>query len=246
MWGNNRGLINIFEDPQGSIQMADGDTLWFKHLFFTKPFAEWFLKRFLPPPDRRWTFARWTSLTRWISAATRLSSYPPFLDPKWLWGRGDGGGDGPACFLLVQRISTPVAMSFCLKVQRSDGKERCSYWVFPGEETLDSQQPFGLPVTEFIHCLQMDALTLDSHIQWPHALTLAGRPLPNAFLNTPPQSLNFHLLYFWFAVCPGWRNLLTSVFFFCYRSCAQLTVVSTTSHSALVLFATAPYWTHQY
>ena len=40
MWGNNRGLINIFEDPQGSIQMADGDTLWFKHLFFTKPFAE--------------------------------------------------------------------------------------------------------------------------------------------------------------------------------------------------------------
>lgn len=46
------------------------------------------------------------------------------LDPKWLWGRGDGGGDGFAFFLLIQRISTPVAMSFCLKVQCSDGKER--------------------------------------------------------------------------------------------------------------------------
>lgn len=46
------------------------------------------------------------------------------LDPKWLWGRGGGGGDGPAFFLLVQRISTPVAVSFCLRVQCNDGKER--------------------------------------------------------------------------------------------------------------------------
>lgn len=229
--------------------MADRDTLWFKHLFFTKPFAEWFLKRFLPPPDRRWTFAQWTSLTRWISAATRLSSYPPFLDPKWLWGRGDGGGDGPAFFLLVQRISTPVAMSFCLKVQRSDGKERgpgemLLLGVFQGKKRWTAVWS----PCNWVHPLFADGWRLPwiPHIQWPHTLTLAGRPLPNAFLNTPPQSLHFHLLYFWFAVCPGWRNLLTSVFFFCYRSCAQVTVVSTTSHSALVLFATAPYWTHQY
>ena len=46
------------------------------------------------------------------------------LDPQWLWGTGGGGGDGLAFFLLIQRISTPVARSFCLKVRCSDGKER--------------------------------------------------------------------------------------------------------------------------
>lgn len=176
MWGNNRGLINIFEDPQGSIQMADGDTLWFKHLFFTNPFAEWFLKRFLPPPDRRWTFARWTSLTRWISAATRLSSYPPFLDPKWLWGRGDGGGDGPACFLLVQRISTPVAMPFCLKVQRSDGKERG-----PGELLLLSVsggRNAGQPTAVWSPCNWVHPLFADGCAYPGFSHSVASRPNP--------------------------------------------------------------------
>lgn len=45
------------------------------------------------------------------------------LDPKWLWGRGGGGGDGPAFFLLVQRISTllrcPFASEYSVMTGRS-------------------------------------------------------------------------------------------------------------------------------
>ena len=139
--------------------MADGDTLWFKRLFFTKPFAVWFLKRFLPPPDRRWTFAQWTSLARCISAATRLASYPPFSTQSGSGERAVGVGMALLAFFWSREsqllLQCPSASKYGVVMGRSADLGSCSYWMFPGDETLGSQQPSALRITEFIHCLQM-------------------------------------------------------------------------------------------
>ena len=68
----------------------------------------------------------------------------------------------------------------------------------------------------------------------PRILTSTCRPLLNGFLSTPPI-IKFSAALFLICIFCGWVNLLTSVLFFCYRFCARVTVlVSTTSLSTLV------------
>lgn len=87
------------------------------------------------------------------------ASYPPFSTQS---GSGEGAiGVGmalPSFFWSKESqllLRCPFASEYSVMTGRSADLGSCSYWVFPGEETLGSQQPFGLPITEFIRCLPM-------------------------------------------------------------------------------------------